>query len=75
MTEPAPANQTGITAVAITVIAVACCPGGPLLLALGASLAVGALIGIAAAVLLLIAACTALYLRHGPGDKRQGRLQ
>ncbi len=51
-------------------LAVACCAGGPLFVAVAGSLAVGALVGIAAAACLVITACVALYLRHRPGTKR-----
>lgn len=51
-------------------LAVVCCAGGPLLLAVAGSLAVGALVGIAAAACLVITACVALYVRHRPGTKR-----
>lgn len=66
MTDPAPSDKTGLAAVGVALLAVVCCAGGPLLLAVAGSLAVGALAGIAAAACLLIAACVAVYLRHRP---------
>lgn len=71
MTDAAPSAETGGVAVAIAALAVACCAGGPLLVAVGGSLAVGALIGTGAAVTLLVAACAALYVRYRPAAKRQ----
>ena len=70
MSDRAPSDRTTLAAVGVAVLAVACCAGGPLLLALAGSLAVGALVGIAAAACLLVAACVVLYLRHRPRVKR-----
>jgi hypothetical protein len=66
VTEPAPNDKTGLAAIAIAALAVACCAGGPLLVAVVGSLAAGALIGIAAAVTLLLVACAAVHARHRP---------
>ena len=73
MTDPAPQDRTALGAAGIAVLAVACCAGAPLLVAVAGSLAVGALAGIFAAVTALVVACGALYLRHRPGAKRSRR--
>lgn len=70
MTDRAPSDRTGLAAVGVAVLAVVCCAGGPLLVAVAGSLAVGALVGIAAAACLMITACVALYVRHRPGTKK-----
>ena len=70
MTDPSQSDRTALAAAGVAAVAVACCAGGPLLVAFAGSLAVGALIGIAAALALLFAACGALYLRHRPSAKR-----
>jgi len=65
-------RQGGLAAVGVGALAIGCCAGGPLIAALVGSLAVGALIGIGAAMLLLVPACTVVYLRRrsGPGKPR-----
>lgn len=70
MTDRAPSDRTTLAAVGVAVLAVVGCAGGPLLLAVAGSLAVGALVGITAAACVLIAACVVLYLRHRPRVKR-----
>lgn len=70
MIDPAPNDRTALAPVGIAVLAVVCCAGGPLFVAVAGSLALGALVGIAAAACVLITACVALYLRHRPATKR-----
>jgi len=62
--ERRPGDKTGLAAVGGVALAVACCAGGPLLAATVGSLAVGALLGIAAGIALLVAAGTTLWLRR-----------
>lgn len=69
MTNPAPNDRTALARPGVTALAVLCCAGGPLLVAVAGSLAAEAPIGFGAAVLLLVA-CAALYVRHRPGTKR-----
>jgi hypothetical protein len=64
MSEPAGSDKTGLAAVGAVALAVACCASGPLVAAVAGSLALGALLGIAAGALVLTAACAAPYLRH-----------
>ena len=73
MTEPTRSEKTGFAAIAGAAFAVACCAGGPLLVAAVGSLTVGAIVGVVAGVLLLMAACGALYLRHR-APRETGRL-
>lgn len=73
MGEPARRDKTGLTGIAVAAVAVACCAGGPLLVAAVGSLTIGAIVGVGAGVLLLIAACGALYLRNRP-PRETGRL-
>ncbi len=68
--DPTPSGRTGLAAVAVAALAVACCAGGPLLVAVAGSLAVGASIGIGAAATLLVAGCVAWYMRRRPGARR-----
>ncbi len=69
MSEPAPNDKTGIAGIAVVALAVACCAGGPLVVAAVGSFTVGTLIGAGAGIVLLAAACTLLYLRHRPGGR------
>ncbi len=66
MREPAGRGKAGLVAAGGVVLAVACCAAGPLLAAVVGSLAVGAMVGIGVAALLLIVACTVVYLRRRP---------
>ena len=70
LADPTARGKTGLAAVAVAALAVACCAGGPLLVAVAGSLAVAALIGIGAAVTVLVAVCAAVYVRYRPAAKR-----
>ena len=70
MTDSRSNDRPALAAAGIAVLAVACCAGGPLFVAVAGSLAVGALVGITAAACLLITACVALYLRCRPAAKK-----
>lgn len=60
MTDPAPNDRAALAAVAV---AVACCAGVPLLATAAGLLAVGARVGIGAAVTLVFVACVALCVQ------------
>lgn len=57
------ASKTGIAAFAVAALAVACCAGLPLLAALAGSVALGALFGIGAGVIAVVALTAVVIVR------------
>lgn len=70
MTDPAPSDRTALALGGLAVLAVVCCAGGPLFVAVAGSLAIGTVVGIGAAACLLVVACALLYVRHRSGSRR-----
>lgn len=64
MRESVGSGKAGVAAAGGVVLAVGCCAAGPLLAALVGSLALGTLVGVGAAVGLVIAVCTVVFLRR-----------
>ena len=64
MSDPVRSDRTGLAGIAVVALAVACCAAGPLLVAAVGSIAVGALVGVDAALALLVVAFVVLFLRH-----------
>lgn len=64
MSDPARTDRTAWAAVGGAALVVVCCAGGPLLATAFGSLAVGAVLGIGAGVLVLALGCAALLVRH-----------
>lgn len=71
MIDPAPNDGAALAAVAVAALAVACCAGVPLS-TVADLLAVGARVGIGAAVTLVFVACVALCVENPSAAKRAG---